>query len=451
MKRVLQFAIAAIMLFAACSKEDETPPPLTQEQHGAAVVEGTIDNETLPPATVHANASKYKVSEDEAVRNLNAFLSTLEGDGLSKSGNQVRIAGISAFRTKGSNSISKSLNTEEEYVSVDVDTLMYAVNFADSMGFALMSADRRTAPIFAIADQGNIDFENITEEENEGLLIFLDGAIGKAVDDIASYTDDNTVSLSKSGEWYGSWNIKYMTPVYLQTRWGQDYPYNYYCDDYYAGCVIIATAQILSYYQTVRGYVSWFDDGKGATAYLDWSQIISDCKENGGTLNMSTTYNSALSVACLCRKLGVDLDAEYDDDGTSAKSSDAIKWLNVQGRLNATDLDDYDKSKIMSALNDKKIVYARGYRNKKKHWIRKTEYKNGHAWVIDGYVSAVKGTKTYTLVHCNWGWNGTANGYYLSDSFDVYAGPEIADSYGYSNVSDEWYYQYKLQYSIISK
>lgn len=32
MKRVLQFAFVAMMLFAACSKEELTPPPLIQEQ-----------------------------------------------------------------------------------------------------------------------------------------------------------------------------------------------------------------------------------------------------------------------------------------------------------------------------------------------------------------------------------------------------------------------------------
>ena len=41
--------------------------------------------------------------------------------------------------------------------SSDSDTLAYIVNFANDMGYALISADRRTETRFAMSSDGNID------------------------------------------------------------------------------------------------------------------------------------------------------------------------------------------------------------------------------------------------------------------------------------------------------
>lgn len=60
--------------------------------------------------------------------------------------------------------------------------------------------------------------------------------------------------------------------------------------------------------------------------------------------------------------------------------------------------------------------------------------KIGHIWVIDGYADGIR-YKQYEdyntgeivktekevlpLVHCNWGWGGQGNGYYLFNVFDM--------------------------------
>ena len=47
----------------------------------------------------------------------------------------------------------------------------------------------------------------------------------------------------------------------------------------------------------------------------------------------------------------------------------------------------------------------------------------GHAWIVDGYIDEIKnGISTYYL-HCNWGWTGNRNGYFVSNAFSTLANP----------------------------
>lgn len=103
----------------------------------------------------------------------------------------------------------------------------------------------------------------------------------------------------------------------------------------------------------------------------------------------------------------------------------------------------YDASAIVDALEIGKIVYGRGS-------IEDREV--GHAWVYDGYCKAQKSGTTKILLHCNWGWNGQSNGYYISGIFDTANGPEFKDTTDntYDNPTAPTLKE-SLQYSIISK
>lgn len=52
------------------------------------------------------------------------------------------------------------------------------------MGYAVISADRRTSTILAMSDQGNIDFEN--PESNPGLDMFFANAEAMLEEQIAT-------------------------------------------------------------------------------------------------------------------------------------------------------------------------------------------------------------------------------------------------------------------------
>jgi hypothetical protein len=57
----------------------------------------------------------------------------------------------------------------------------------------------------------------------------------------------------------------------------------------------------------------------------------------------------------------------------------------------------------------------------------------GHAWVIDGMITQTRQinghTQNRTLMHCNFGWYGQANGYYISNLFYTKEGSLVRNAY----------------------
>lgn len=225
---------------------------------------------------------------------------------------------------------------------VDIDTLLYAINFAGNRGFALVAADKRTSSILAVIDEGSFSIDSLNENKDEEFLMFLDYAIKMEIQDIENYKKPSqTRSLETNGY---TINAEY-SPI-LHTKWSQTDVYGQYCPSRTAGCVIIATAQILSHYKTV-GHVNWSDNGAMGASYLHWDKIISDCDKNNGKLTNPSCATSANEVAHLVRYLGVVLGAEYKKGSqTSAKTSKSVEWFNKWGRLNASSLKGYNENNI---------------------------------------------------------------------------------------------------------
>lgn len=390
----------------------------------------------------------FSITPDEAAGIALDFATAMrEGEQTRTGANEVlSVHNVQPLRNGNITTRSEISGTE-----ISIDTLLYVVNFSDEQGFALVAADKRTTPIYAIADSGSLDFDNLGSEENIGFLLFLEGAVGKIVQDV------NTNDAIETRATTNGWTIIEKYPAMLKTKWNQTAPYNMYCpNNRYTGCTVTATAQILSYYQTI-GSVSWSDNGSSGSATLNWSRIISDCEKNAGKLNTTSYYASSSEVAHLMRYLGVAMDADYDADGTGVNKKKPINWMNDWGGLNATKLADYSASPVINAIKNNKLVYARGNSGRKKFLGITVSYTGGHAWVYDGYVSASSGGTTSNLLHCNWGWGGYQDGYYISGAFNSDAGAEIYDwevTRSNEDATDEGSdgnFQYNLEYSIVSR
>lgn len=408
----------------------------------ACTNEGLEDIANTPSKTV----TSYKVTPEEAQDIVQGFVEEMECNALTR-GLNVEIANVDVLRKSA---IQTRIGETE--TPIDLDTLMYVVNFANDNGFALVAADKRTEPIFALVDEGNFNFDQLEREENDMFLTFIDDAIYMELEDIKNFKGDNVLTKVTSKGW--TINTQY-API-LKTKWGQgdkeDDPDSYgrYCPNKVTGCTVIAAAQILSHYQT-PGQVSWSYNGIGGGAVLHWPQIISDCEKYNGDLRYTATSQSLNEVAHLCRYLGNAIGVDYKSSGTtSGKSSKVIDWFNNWSGLKASKLKGYDVSKIIAAIKNGNPVYGRGNSKKKKFLGITVNYKGGHAWVYDGYISATKDGKQKDLIHCNWGWYGNNNGYYLSKVFDTTSGAEIYDSELTRSGKDR-YYKYNLEYSIISR
>lgn len=392
-------------------------------------------------------ANPYKISPEEATQTALEFMKSIKENFATRNASfdesRLHVSGVEAI------SLGKNKTRSLGY-DIDIDTLMYAVNFGDNGGYAIVSADNRTDPVYAIIDNGTFTQDKLTSDN--GLTYFLEHAIESMLTDIKENTESGSATRALS-----DWETMLLGFPKLSVNWGQGYPYNMYCPNDYTGCVAVATAQILSYYRTI-GSVRWSYNNTSGSAVLNWNRIIQDSQANNGKLTMSNAPQSSMEVAHLMRYLGVALDADYKSGSTSIDSDKAIKWMRNWGGLSAGSLKKYDSNAILQAFSNlggglgtglifnNKLVYARGNSGRKKVLGITVSYSGGHAWVIDAAMMARNKNdgKFYHLVHCNWGWSGSDNGYYKSGVFDTNAGPEFTRGTSGN-------YKYNQEYSIIEK
>ena len=241
MKKFL-FLISLIVCMASCNNDD------------LESVETGIPNQTQQVS--------FKISPEEAKTELGDFLEQLNSsDTKTRSIEHLEIADVFPIRKSVHTRAASSDEPNSE--DVGIDTLMYAINFLDNKGFALVAADKRTTPILAVIDEGSFSVDSLREGTDEGFLSFVDDAIQMELKDIEEYEDK---PVSRTLVTNGYTINSYYKPI-LHTRWTQDGVYGKYCPNSIAGCAIIATAQILSHFQTV-GQVNWSYNGTGGSAIL---------------------------------------------------------------------------------------------------------------------------------------------------------------------------------------
>ena len=207
-------------------------------------------------------------------------------------------------------------------------------------------------------------------------------------------------------------------PELLTTKWGQDLPYNKLCPEYtekgvsthyVTGCVATAMAQIMNYHkyplQGAGRYSYRYNPGDGATLTLvadfknttyDWDNMLDEY--------VAGTYNEvqANAVATLMYHCGVSVKMNYTKDGSGAYTADACRALRKYFVYNSN-IKCYDRrffpvdewmQIIYREINDKCPVLYGGQSS-----------AGGHEFVFDGYDED-------GLVHVNWGWNGSEDGYF---------------------------------------
>lgn len=378
-----------------------------------------FESENLVNVSSGSNLS-YKLSENEAIISILSFLEEMdkpinkEISTRSKSVRKVKNVEVIGEDNKriatyasvyNNTSIINSLNI------INADTFMYIINFEGNMGYAIMSADKRSNVIYAIIDEGYLDAESIVEIDNPGFVMFMEKAIETEVENVANYNDSekiNTYATIVSGE--TSRIIGLIRPM-LKTKWGQGYPYNQFSPNGYTGCVMTASAQILSYFKTINN-VNYYDFYYNETrsSDLNWNEIVSEGENSPiyGVLNGNTL--SSLQVANLMRHIGLAIGADYtSSSGTGVSSDNAISWLRSSGKLyNSTSFSNYNPKEAYEAVYAGKLVYIKARRQSGLTTV-------GHAWVMDGGFKRHNTNRGYDYyMHCNWGWDGLCDGYYCN-------------------------------------
>lgn len=366
----------------------------------------------------------------------------------------------------------------------DSEPFVYVVNFEDNQGYALVAGDTRMQPIIAVTDTGALLQGDVID--NPGAIMMLSMvetdykmALGLPVED----EDGNLVSpigVSSDGVYiyphvedeekeegiqtrsttttyeYTAWEEYVRRGKQIGCEWGQGYPYNMYTytpagEEAYAGCMATVVAQIMYYWghnYTYDGY------------YFDWDLMRKH-------VSIDNPYPYAYSmIAELMLKLGLpeNLDMSYATSGSGAHDSTIPRTFKNFGYTSGGSIESYNYDEIYSTVAVRP-VYISG-KAKKKVTTKTilgitvsttTSYQEGHAWVIDQTMTRTRYKKIYVdgeyqdktqeyehLVHCNFGWDGTDNGFYYSKQFNTNEGPvtrkTTTKTYGTS-----YYYQYLLQ------
>lgn len=362
----------------------------------------------------------------------------------------------------------------------DCDTLLYVANFANNKGYAILAGDSRIPErILAVVDNGSMSGQQLqtamtTSSQNHGQPnfagfpstgpgFFTTPQTGSEIfmnpNTVNLYiaeknatlvgnfeTDNNTrsqqitrriVSPTGGTNFSGTICVDYalqqlqnskntglsppdglggggssdqVTPLLTQfVEWRQHAPFNnlYPIRTSFsdlttkatapAGCFPLSIAKLMAYYEipkngTIHGY------------QINWNAIKN-------SLNTSVGKNSA---ARLLYEISVGCDCWYFFEGTFTFPFMAMTFMDNIGFLNARS-EDYSFSATKDMLDQRKpvIIYA----------MPNIDVTKSHCWIIDGYkikrdplLSDANGGNIH-MVHCDFGWGGNQNGYYVSGIF----------------------------------
>lgn len=371
-KKLLYFAAVALML-AACSSEEPIAPP-------------TVENDAM-------GANPYRVSLTDALKNADALLGEL-GEGETTRSAERKVESVEYYSRPGTRALGG-------------DTLLYLVNYADDAGFALLSADSRLRPIYAISDEGSMSFSDTTY--NKGLALFARGVEAEITSlpnlpyipvDSLILKPDFPVNPKVDTLRSVKDRVRPMLTTY-QRNWNQVAPFNKYCytstgEEAQVGCTAVAAAQIMAYHKWPEQYGIYT---------FDWDEI------NAGNIDM---------LARFLRLLGnsENLNISYGVRASSAYHGYYYRTFDNMRYTYHTTFQNFNESDVCAFM---KGTHSGGYTAGP--ILVRGAYPNndGHAWVLDGYLqynlTILTGpTPVFTtddvLYHCVWGWGDKNNGYY---------------------------------------
>ena len=303
----------------------------------------------------------------------------------------------------------------------------YVFNVGET-GFVIMAADDCVRPVVGYSDEGVFrpdDMAPALVEYLEGKCRYINEMAQKGFQSLSVAAD--WAMLEKTGRLVSRHGGR-ADSFLCETKWNQNYPYNYSCPadpagpggHCYAGCVATAAAQVMKYWDhPVQGQGSYTytpEDNPqygpitvnfGATTY-DWANMPNVLASNAPVEQLE-------AVGTLLFHVGVSVDMNYRPTSSGAVTSklcqrmpqffDYTTAMVNLARENYTH-EDYMQLMINAIDMEWPMVHRGG----------------GHAYVLDGY-------NDYDEVHFNWGWGGSSDGWFDIDGHNYTDGESVIYNY----------------------
>lgn len=385
----------------------------------------------------------------------------------------VRLDQLSGFRS----------TSEQE----DFSSKFYAVQFKDGKGYAVVSKDIRTFPIFAVLDSGKADSKSLnTPEMQRQRVNMLEGfdsevnsynvAAEKSRSELRMHTGNPSTNRENAIQDFvrEGWRLTRQTDIRLTARWGQvvgnpDLYMNRsgasYTDVYvkpyevkdsgskpkYFGCTPVAFGQVMYALRDEKG----FRDLKYSSGEpILWDRMSDDiqqsreCKRFLGWITMNcspvvfsqgTMVFNINATKFLRKVVGDNIKSRYDNCIVGDGDFNGYGWS--EDKRVAEEFFQYPKCFVIMTASSGALNYV-----------------NYHTFVIDGMVEFTKkmkgsgflGTglfkKTHNgvrhLYHVNAGWYGESNGYFLYVQ-------SVNNEFKYTGSNDAMDYRSKVAYLIV--
>ncbi len=319
------------------------------------------------------------------------------------------------------NSVLLNNNTEIYYSVKEIKAINFngkivawGINLTPS-GFIFLSSDDNFSPVIGYSDNGEIKssfaskknfiYNFISEKYKNEKSAFSDKLISR------NYFSENKAQWERYiNDNVGASHINDTKDIYgpfLNSDWGQGYVngeplYNYYTpNNWPAGCVATAMAQILNYYKwPVRGLGShgYTDNNTGYhfadfyNTFYDWANTLDQYE------NVLPTTAQRQAAGLLTYHASVSVNMDFESGGSTSSTSDAPYALKNYFRCSGH----YKSSGSSGFWNELKNNML----DSRPGIISIIGTGIGHAAVVDGY------SETNNYYHVNPGWYGNYTGWY---------------------------------------
>jgi hypothetical protein len=352
------------------------------------------------------------------------------------------------------------------------DTLLLAIDFADSLGYCIVAADRRLPdPVVCFVEYGSFPDHSLDAApgerfDNPGLALMME-AVGvyadRSLDRYGTWCDSvATALLTRTGagslddiplirplsgtrfiadRYTPTWSFNRRSGPLLPVEWSQGSPFNATVVDSTrwnttpVGCVALATAQVMAYWKhpldlhgAGRGRIDWDElrrwtgpQGNRKNGYGEWLGPMSEAPAETRKL-----------IADLLWHIGREVKMNYGASNSTAYTYRAVNLLDSLGFSRGRTVD-YSHKEVIGSLDAGRPVMI----DAASHRSEYGSHANAHCWVIDGFMEErwwdawfidrhlYEQESFRWYLHNNFGWGGLDNGWYVAGVFDANNNPDL--------------------------
>ncbi|MDE5877461.1 MAG: C10 family peptidase, partial [Muribaculaceae bacterium] len=288
------------------------------------------------------------------------------------------------------------------YTATDdaLNPVCYVFNAKDGQGFVIVSAEDNTIPVIGYS-YSSVWHTDALPEAATGLLSTP----------VAAVYDGS--SMARAPRMGAASSQKLLTTP----TWSQEAPFNNNIPNRrLTGCVGVALAEIMKYHSFPASRPASLVNAGQSSDYA-WSTMRNDNYRSG------YTNEEADAVATLVADAAIAIGTDF---GMSSSSAFEVKVPYALSSMFGYDAGvSYKKRSELDRATWDDIIVAEIDADRPVLYCGQ-DVSAGHAFVCDGY--EMRGDTPY--LHINWGWGGSADGYYASDALN----PVVSKAHHYNDL-----------------